>query len=56
MIILITYKKYIYYYSNTKDFSKERYITYAKSCNSNLYTKYVSATYSGLHLGTMCCL
>ena len=24
----------------TKDFPKERYNTYAKSCNSNLYTKY----------------
>ena len=23
-----------------KDFPKERYNTYAKSCNSNLYTKY----------------
>ena len=39
-----------------KDFPKERYNTYAKSCNSNLYTKYPSATYSGLLLGTMCCL
>ena len=41
---------------NIKDFPKERYNTYAKSCNSNLYTKYPSATYSGLFLGTMCCL
>ena len=40
----------------TKDFPKERYNTYAKSCNSNLYTKYPSATYSGLLLGTMRCL
>ena len=40
----------------TKDFPKERYNTYAKSCNSNLYTKYPGATYSGLLLGTMCCL
>ena len=39
-----------------KDFPKERYNTYAKSCNSNLYTKYPGATYSGLLLGTMCCL
>ena len=39
-----------------KDFSKERYKIYAKSCNSNLYTKYPSATYIGLLLGTMCCL
>ena len=40
----------------TKDFPKERYNTYAKSCNSNLYTKYPGATYSGLLLGTTCCL
>ena len=39
-----------------KDFPKERYNTYAKSCNSNLYTKYPGATYSGLLLRTMCCL
>ena len=44
------------FYNNTKDFPKERYNTYAKSCNSNLYTKYPGATYSGLLLGTMCCL
>ena len=43
-------------YDNTKDFPKERYNTYAKSCNSNLYTKYPGATYSGLLLGTMRCL
>ena len=43
-------------HTNTKDFPKERYNTYAKSCNSNLYTKYPGATYSGLLLGTMCCL
>ena len=43
-------------HSNTKDFPKERYNTYAKSCNSNLYTKYPGATYSGLLLGTMRCL
>ena len=35
-------------YSITKDFPKERYNTYAKSCNSNFYTKYPGATYSGL--------
>ena len=46
----------LYLYTNIKDFPKERYNTYAKSCNSNLYTKYPSATYSGLLLGTMCCL
>ena len=40
-------------YTNTKDFPKERYNTYAKSCNSNLYTKYPGATYTGLLLGTM---
>ena len=34
-------------YDNCKDFPKERYNTYAKSCNSNLYTKYPGATYSG---------
>ena len=43
-----------------KDFTKERlslrYNTFAKSCNSNLYTKYPGATYSGLLLGTICCL
>ena len=39
-----------------KDFPKKRYNTYAKSCNSNLYTKYPGATYSGLLLGTMRCL
>ena len=43
-------------YGMGKDFPKERYNTYAKSCNSNLYTKYPGATYSGLLLGTMCCL
>ena len=43
-------------YIATKDFPKERYNTYAKSCNSNLYTKYPGATYSGLLLGTMRCL
>ena len=43
-------------FDNSKDFPKERYNTYAKSCNSNLYTKYPGATYSGLLLGTMCCL
>ena len=43
-------------YVITKDFPKERFNTYAKSCNSNLYTKYPGATYSGLLLGTMCCL
>ena len=43
-------------YSIHKDFPKERYNTYAKSCNSNLYTKYPGATYSGLLLGTMRCL
>ena len=42
--------------SMTKDFPKERYNTYAESCNSNLYTKYPGATYSGLLLGTMRCL
>ena len=52
MIMLI----FIICYSNNKDFPKERYNTYAKSCNSNLYTKYPGATYSGLLLGTMCCL
>ena len=40
--MLSTDKSYI-----NKDFSKERYNTYAKSCNSNLYTKYPSATYMG---------
>ena len=43
-------------YTICKDFPKERYNTYAKSCNSNLYTKYPGATYSGLLLGTMRCL
>ena len=43
-------------YSSSKDFPKERYNTYAKSCNSNLYTKYPGATYSWSLLGTMCCL
>ena len=43
-------------HSNSKDFSKEIYNTYSKSCNSNLYTKYPGATYSGLLLGTMHCL
>ena len=46
----------IYVYSVCKDFPKERYNTYAKSCNSNLYIKYPVATYSGLLLGTMRCL
>ena len=48
---------YMYiFYGIYKDFPKERYNTYAKSCISNLYTKYPGATYSGLLLGTMCCL
>ena len=46
----------LFLYTYTKDFPKERYNTYAKSCNSNLYTKYPGATYSGLLLGTMSCL
>ena len=41
---------------DTKDFPKERYNNYTKSCNSNLYTKYPGATYSGLLLRTMRCL
>ena len=50
--------KYISYrpYNTNKDFVKERYNTYAKSCDSNLYTKYPSTTYIGLLLGTICCL
>ena len=55
-IIYIYIYTYIYYIIYTNDFSKERYNTYAKSCNSNLYTKYPGATYSGLLLGTMRCL
>ena len=38
-----------------KDFSKVRYNTHAKSCNSILYTKTNSATYIWLIFGTMCC-
>ena len=53
MVLLIEVHKIDSIY---KDFPKERYNTYAKSCNSNLYTKYPGATYSGLLLGTMCCL
>ena len=69
ILLLKTYERYITTTSNndsipkvgkvhicTKDFPKERYNTYAKSCNSNLYTKYPSTTYSGLLLGTMRCL
>ena len=52
--LLNVYAKHTYRVS--KDFPKERYNTYAKSCNSNLYTKYPGATYSGLLLGTMRCL
>ena len=47
---------HIHTHTHSKDFPKERYNTYAKSCNSNLYTKYPGATYSGLLLGTMRCL
>ena len=43
-------------YTIIKDFPKEKYNTYSKLCYSNLYTKYPSATYIGLLLGTMCCL
>ena len=50
------YREILFSNSITKDFPKERYNTYAKSCNSNLYTKYPGATYSGLLLGTMRCL
>ena len=39
-----------------KDFYKERYNTHAKSCNSILYTKTISATYIGSIFGTMCYL
>ena len=56
IIILIPLLLVIIVDSNDKDFSKERYNTYAKSCNSNLYKKYPGATYIGLLLGTMCCL
>ena len=45
----------IYIYMYIKDFLRKD-ITYTKSCNSNLYTKYPSATYIGLLLRTMCCL
>ena len=55
--LFISYLNYCsHIWSNTKDFPKERYNTYAKSCNSNFYTKYPGATYSGLLLGTMRCL
>ena len=46
---MIAYINY-FQYTMIKDFPKERYNTYAKSCNSNLYTKYPGATYSGLLL------
>ena len=55
-MLFILLKKIHKIHSYIKDFPKERYNTYAKSCNSNLYTKYPGATYSGLLLGTMCCL
>ena len=35
LIIFNIFFRYLY-----KDFSKERYNTYAKSCNSKLYTKH----------------
>ena len=55
-IIIINNNYYYVLLMVIKDFPKERYNTYAKSCNSNLYTKYPGATYSGLLLGTMRCL
>ena len=42
---------YIYIYQR---FSEGHLLV--KSCNSNLYTNYPGATYSGLLLGTMSCL
>ena len=57
MCIIIYYNTTMeIHYIYNKDFPKERYNTYAKSCNSNFYTKYPGATYSGLLLGTMRCL
>ena len=56
-LMLYIYIRYIIYVQCiSKDFSKERYNTHAKSCNSNLYTKYPSTTYIGLLLATICCL
>ena len=56
IIITFSYEIINILHSSNKDFPKERYNTYAKSCNSNLYTKYPGATYSGLLLGTIRCL
>ena len=56
LILFIYFKSIVKSKADIKDFPKERYNTYAKSCNSNLYTKYPGATYSGLLLGTMRCL
>ena len=56
LILLIKVSLTHQFHSILKDFPKERYNTYAKSCNSNLYTKYPGAIYSGLLLGTMRCL
>ena len=47
--------KLITIYNTIKDFPKERYHLH-EIVFSNLYTKYPSATYSGLLLGTMICL
>ena len=56
-ITLLNLNNVIFYgYSAIKKFFKERYNTYAKTCYSNLYKKYHSATYIGLLLGTIYCL
>ena len=46
-VLLQAYQQY--YYSTTKDLSKERYNTHSKSCNSILYTKTNSATVYNVH-------
>ena len=43
-----------YTFRVSKDLSKERYNTYAKSCNSILYKNSNSVTYIGSIVGIVC--
>ena len=43
-------------FNGINDFSKDKYNTHAKLCNSIFDTKANSATYIGSIFGTMCCL
>ena len=56
LILCLEFNYNLIVMDNSKDISKEIYNTYDKLCKSNLYTKYPSTTYIGLHFRNMCCL